>query len=262
MRRLIPRNRFAAVLVAVLMGIALPTCDCSTIPVARRLLSKGVPLYVAITFMLAAPILNPLVVFSTWFAFYQHPLMILYRVGFGLVVALVMGLLFSILDARYWVVPSSEPADALHAHRTPFRSTRVLDHVGAIVEHASEDFFDIGRYFLVGVLLSSFVQVTVPGAVLYAIGQRPMLSVFVMIAAAFLLSVCSQADAFIAQGFLSQFTAGAIVAFLVFGPMIDMKNTLMLLSTFKKRLILLLAGMVAESVFIIGAFIVPAGLMR
>ncbi len=257
--RLVPRNRLLGVLLACVAGIALPVCDCATVPIVRRLLAKGVPLHVAVTFMLAVPMANPLVIFSTWFAFYQHPLFIVYRIGFGLLISVVIGLAVSILDGRYWVTPDilvAAPRADGPASPTPsaFLSIR------ALAEHAAEDFFVIGRYFLAGVLLSTFVQIVVPVASLAAIGQTRFLSVIVMIAAAYFLSVCSQADAFIAQGFLSQFTPGAIVAFLVFGPMIDMKNTLMLTSTFKKRLILLLIGLIAECTFVVGAIIVPKAL--
>ena len=260
MRRLIPRNRFAAVLCASFLGMILPTCDCATVPMVRRLLAKGVPLHAAIAFMLAAPILNPLVLFSTWFAFYQRPLMIVYRAGFGLLVSVVVGLVFSTLDARYWTVPQASGSDA--EHHAPSRGGGVLAGAGALLTHATADFVDIAMYFVVGVLLSSFLQTIVPTQSLSSLGQSPILSVLVMILAAFLLSVCSQADAFIAQGFFGQFTTGAIVAFLVMGPMIDMKNTLMLSSLFKKRFLLLLLAYVAVCVFVIGAFVVPAGALR
>ncbi|HEY9595172.1 MAG TPA: permease, partial [Spirochaetia bacterium] len=258
-RRFLPRNRFAAVLCASLLGVILPVCDCATVPLVRRLLAKGVPLHAAIAFMLAAPILNPLVLFSTWVAFYQRPLMVAYRAGFGLLVAVLVGLAFSALDARYWTVPQTHGSDA--EHHAPTRGG-VLGRAGALLTHATADFVDIAMYFVVGVLLSSFLQTIVPAQSLSSLGQSPILSVLVMILAAFLLSVCSQADAFIAQGFFGQFTTGAIVAFLVMGPMIDMKNTLMLSSLFKKRFLLLLLVLVAECVFVIGAFVVPAGAPR
>lgn len=251
-----PRNRLLGVLLACVAGVILPVCDCATVPIVRRLLAKGVPLHVAITFMLAVPMANPLVIFSTWFAFYQHPLVTAYRVGFGLLIAAVVGLAVSILDGKYWVVPEVLAAET--RPQMPVASPRPAWTVArAISEHAAEDFFAIGKYFLAVVLLSTLIQTALPVTSLAVIGQTRFLSVIIMIAAAYFLSLCSQADAFIAQDFLSQFTQGAIVAFLVFGPMIDMKNTLMLMSTLKKRLILLLIGMVAECAFIVGALVVP-----
>ena len=116
----------------------------------------------------------------------------------------------------------------------------------------------MGRYFLVGVLLSSIVQSVVPQTLLYAIGHRPIASLVVMVGAAYVLSVCSQADAFIARTFMSQFSPGAITAFLIFGPMIDLKNTLMLSAAFKKRFIALLILVIA-AVSILSGYLVNLG---
>ena len=253
--RLLPRNRFLAVLAASALGLILPVCDCATVPIVKRLLGKGVPLHVAVTFMLAVPMINPLVIFSTWFAFVQRPVMLLYRLVFGALTAIVIGLLLSVLDRKDEVMPGvrSEPgaADA-HSHHD---GQGLVQRVREIAEHAGSDFFDIGRYFLAGVLLSSFIQTVLPVQSLAAVGHSPLLAVPLMIAAAYLLSLCSQADAFIAQSFLLPFSTGSIVAFLVFGPMIDLKNTLMLVPVLRKRLILLLIGMVAGCCLVIGYWI-------
>ena len=244
-RRLIPRSPLLAVLAASVMGLALPVCDCGTVPIVRRLLAKGAPLHVGVTFMLAVPMINPVVLLSTWFAFAQKPQMILYRVGFGAATAILIGLLTSTLDAKYEVRPQSDDgqdSSDVEAEPTGLRTTH---GIGEVLRHAGDDFFDMGRYFLAGVLLSAFVQTVLPAQSLGAIGHDPTLSVPIMIAAAYVLSVCSQADAFIAQSLLAQFSPGAILAFILFGPMIDMKNTLMLLPVFRRRLILLLIGMTA-----------------
>jgi hypothetical protein len=257
--RIIPRNTIAGVLMASVLGVALPVCDCATVPIVRRLVAKGVPLHVAITFMLAVPMINPLVVFSTWFAFYQYPKFILYRLGFGLGASIVVGFIMSFLKVeRQLRVENNLEArlstgdDHHHSHEVPHG---LFAHLHAVTQHATEDFYDMGRYFIMGVLLSSVVQTLIPQGSLYAIGHGPVLSVLVMIAAAYVLSVCSQADAFIARTFMNQFSPGAIVAFLVFGPMIDLKNTLMLSTAFKKRFILLLIVLIAAASALSGYFI-------
>lgn len=255
-RRLIPRNRFAATLCASLLGVVLPVCDCATVPVVKRLLSKGVPLHAAISFMLAAPILNPLVLVSTLFAFYQRPLMVLYRAGFGVLVAVAVGLVFSVLDARYWTAPPAPGPVEEHAAAARGGAGRP---VGRLLSHAMSDFAGIAMYFVAGVLISASLQAVIPAQSLSSLGHDRFLSVLVMLLAAFFLSVCSQADAFIAQSFFGQFTTGAIVAFLVMGPMIDLKNTLMLSTFFKRRFLLLLIALVAEIVFVVGTFVVPSG---
>ena len=242
-RRLIPRSPLVAVLGASVMGLVLPVCDCGTVPLVRRLLAKGAPLHVGVTFLLAVPMINPVVLLSTWLAFAQKPQMVLYRVGFGAATAILVGLLMSTLEAKYEVRPQAGDA-ASDAHRETTES-HARRGFGEVLRHAGDDFFDMGRYFLAGVLLSASVQTILPAQSLSVIGHDPVLSVPLMIAAAYVLSVCSQADAFIAQSFLAQFTPGAILAFLLFGPMIDMKNTLMLVPVFRRRLILLLIGMTA-----------------
>ena len=103
--RMIPRNRTLGMLMACFAVMALPVCNCTTVPVVRRLLGRGVPLHVGVTVMLAVPMANLLVIFSTWFAFYQHPLVIAYRIGFGLLISIVAGLAVSVLDGKYRVVP-------------------------------------------------------------------------------------------------------------------------------------------------------------
>ncbi|HUW41809.1 MAG TPA: permease [Rectinemataceae bacterium] len=249
--RIIPRNSILGVLAASLLGLALPVCDCATVPIVRRLVAKGVPLHVAVTFMLAVPMINPLVIFSTWFAFYQFPDYIFYRIGFGLASAIVVGFIVSFLDRdsqiklieRWQEGSGHEHHDHDHDHQG--RRRGLIGHVTAVAEHAAEDFFDMGRYFVVGVVLSAIVQSTVPRDSLYALGHNPLLALVVMVAAAYLLSVCSQADAFIARAFMNQFSQGAIIAFLIFGPMIDLKNTLMLSVAFKARFILILIGLIA-----------------
>ncbi len=258
--RIIPRSAIAGVLSASVLGIVLPVCDCGTVPIVRRLVAKGVPLHVAITFMLAVPMINPLVIFSTWFAFYQYPQYILYRIGFGLGSAIGVGLLMSLLDGkrqlrvmqRLEAGYAHEELHDQHGHHHHEPGGRFLDRLAAVMDHASGDFYDMGRYFLAGVVLSSIVRVIIPQDSLYAIGHSPILSILVAVAAAYVLSVCSQADAFIARTFMGQFSPGAIVAFLIFGPMIDMKNTLMLSSAFKKRFILLLVAMIAAASILSG----------
>ncbi len=128
-------------------------------------------------------------------------------------------------------------------------------HVGAVLSHATEDFYDIGRYFFLGVILSSMIQVLVPAQSLQSIGHSMVLSVVAMIAAAYILSVCSEADAFIARAFMTQFSTGALVAFLIFGPMIDMKNTLMLSTAFRGRFIVALIVTIAAVSLLFGLLV-------
>lgn len=262
--RIIPRNAVLGVCMASVMGLGMPVCDCGTVPIVRRMVAKGVPLHVAITFMLAVPMINPLVIFSTWFAFYQFPNYIFYRLGLGLAAAIAIGLIMSFFDGKKqlrvleYLQGARTAGEHEHHHHDhdhdhhhePARG--ILGHLRAVALHANDDFFDIGRYFLVGVLLSSLVESVIPQNGLSVIGHEPLLSVLVMVAAAYVLSVCSQADAFLARTFMNQFSIGALVAFMIFSPMVDLKNTLMLSTAFKKRFILLLIGLIAAVSILFG----------
>jgi len=258
--RLIPKSRVIGALAASLMGFVFPLCECGIVPVVRGLMKKGAPLHVGITFMLAVPMVNPLVLASTWLAFIQFPQMVLFRGILGLAAAVTIGLVLSFLADRRLLDPDVLlsamasrvlPASGGHHHDGPADGGPIAQ-LKAILPHAAEDFFEVGRYFFLGVILSSMIQVLLPDESLRSIGHSVLLSVVVMIGAAYVLSVCSEADAFIARAFMSQFSTGALVAFLIFGPMMDLKNTLMLSTAFRGRFILLLIGAVALVSAIIG----------
>ncbi|MBI4844994.1 MAG: permease [Candidatus Omnitrophica bacterium] len=119
----------------------------------------------------------------------------------------------------------------------------------AVIEHTSREFYDVGRFLILGALLSSFMQVFIPRARLISIGQGEFSSVAVMMLLAFVLSLCSEADAFIARTFLGQFTVSSIVAFLVYGPMIDIKNLLMLSGAFRPKFIFKLVSLITLTGF-------------
>jgi len=145
--RLIPRNRLLGVVTAALLGFALPVCDCGSVPVTRRLLAKGVPLNAAVAFLLSVPGVNPLVIVSTLFAFSQRPVMVLYRVGFSLGTAVLIGLLLSFLDSRYFIKETVAPEQEEPAHAPGPRRGQFLQRAGALLAHTGEDFFDMGRFF-------------------------------------------------------------------------------------------------------------------
>lgn len=239
-RRWTPKHPVVAMPFASLLGFLFPVCECAIIPVVRRLIQKGMPVHVGIVFLLAGPIVNPVVLTSTYIAFQRQPDLALYRGGTAILVAIATGLFL------YWRAkgnPLRNGVEQVIRHDTA-HADAMRGRLGATFTHAVDEFFDMGKYLLFGALVSSVLQVFIARETLVAIGQTPLTSHLVMMGMAYVFSLCSEADAFIAASFANTFHAGSLLAFLVFGPMIDVKNTLMLLSTFRFGFVVKLVGIV------------------
>jgi len=218
---------------AGLAGVAFPICECGSVPVARRLAQRGLMPSAAVTFMLAAPVLNPIVIASTAFAYRGRTTlgtMVLGRFGLGLLVAVAVG----------WVLGGRSkeellrrrPDDNHHAHeqvtlgRPEARWRRLFVHLG-------NDFLFMGRYLLIGATVAAFVQTFLPASVISGVAGVAVIDLVVMMGLAFVLSLCSESDAFVAASFV-QFGPAPQLAFLVFGPMMDMKLLALYNGTFRK----------------------------
>jgi uncharacterized membrane protein YraQ (UPF0718 family) len=265
-RRMMPRNPVAGVLVGGLLGIFFPLCECGMIPVVRRLIRKGMPAYIGIVYLLAGPIVNPIVFSSTFMAFRTSPEIAYARMIAAFVIAVLIGLLLSRFmkqsplrtDGRHaakgvshfhhdvnvhahdHVQPNPHPHNTIYV-----KKGRIRSKISSTMSHASEEFFEMGQYLLIGALLTAVIQTVVGRDVLVGFAGEPMFAYPFMMAFAFILSICSTSDAFIAASFNGIFQPGPLLAFLVFGPMVDFKNTLMLMSTFKLRIVALLIALTA-----------------
>lgn len=255
--RLIPRNAVLATLVGALMGFAFPVCECGVVPLTRRLFNKGLPVSAGMAFLLAAPIVNPVVLASTYAA-YGFGRVLIARFVLGFLVACYVGIVFSFnKQPMTMLLPqaiapfSGGSGDVMPlVVREPLmkRFTKVLNI-------ATDEFFEMGLYLIIGSMLAALMQTFVPQSALLAIGSGPVRSVIAMQALAFILSVCSTVDAFLSLAFVNTFTTGSILAFLVFGPMVDIKSTLMLLGVFRGRTVLYLILLPLLVVMLIGIFI-------
>ncbi|MBA5716954.1 permease [Bacillus subtilis] len=232
--RIMPKNRFLAVLFGALAGVLFPACECGIIPITRRLLLKGVPLHAGVAFMLTAPIINPIVLFSTYIAFGNRWSVVFYRSGLALAVSLIIGVILSYQFKDNQLLKPDEPGHHHHHHGT------LLQKLGGTLRHAIDEFFSVGKYLIIGAFIAAAMQTYVKTSTLLAIGQNDVSSSLVMMGLAFVLSLCSEVDAFIASSFSSTFSLGSLIAFLVFGAMVDIKNLLMMLAAFKKRFVFLL----------------------
>lgn len=240
-RKWVPKNNVLAVPYSALIGALFPACECGIVPITRRLVAKGVPLHAAVPFMLTGPIINPVVLFATYIAFGSSLKMLLYRSIFAVVVAVVIGL---ILSVQY---KDDQLRKKEIVHTAPVRSLKEK-WIGTL-EHTLDEFFSSGKYLIIGAFIASAMQTYVKTSTLLAIGQGKVSATLVMMALAFVLSLCSEADAFIASSFQNTFSFGALTAFLVFGPMLDIKNTLMLLQSFKTRFVVVLIAYITIFVF-------------
>jgi uncharacterized protein len=240
-QRFIPRDPMLAILFACLLGILFPVCECGLIPIVRRLIKKGMPLYVGIVFILVGPIINPIVFASTYLAFRNKPELIYTRMGLALLVGMFIGLFI------YYFIKKNPLKDTA--------SSEIHSHAGghklvSMLEHAGSEFIEIGKYMVLGSIVTAAIQTFVSRGTLIEIGQGEISSHLFMMGFAYVLSLCSTSDAFVASSFINTFSAGSLLTFLVFGPMLDFKGTLMLLSVFRAKFVLLLAGLIILTVFI------------
>ena len=277
MEKILPRNPVAAIALSGVLGVVFPMCECGVVPVIRRLIRKGLPVSCALTYLLAAPIVNPIVALSTFAAFRgQHPGMVTsMRLLMGFGVALVCGMIVQRIPARALLnrpmlasLQKRRPATrarAQHVHQAasalayagvssernvafPIVSAEEIVHlhdeahaqksfgqkiIGAI-RCAAFDFLDVGFYLIIGAAIASVFNTAINKEVLLPLASNHVFATTGMMMLALLLSLCSTSDAFIAANFLT-FPVTAKLAFMVFGPMMDMKLLFMYGLVFKRR---------------------------
>ncbi len=234
MARFISRRSIPAAITGAFMGLIFPVCECGVIPLTRRLFHKGLPLPAGIAFLLAAPVLNPIVIFSTAAAFGWGQ-MLAWRVGLSLLFAVIIGLVFSVEQEPSNVLHGRLILASEHDHTQREANSSFRGKIRQALLICADEFFEMGRYLVMGAMLAAALQTFIPQTALLAIGNGPLLSVLVMLALAVLLSICSTVDAFVALGFVGTFSFGSILSFLVFGPMVDIKSILMYLQVFRRK---------------------------
>ena len=247
-----PKSFFGGMFFMLLSGLILPVCDCASVPVFHSMVKKGVPLPLAVVFFAAAPVINPVVLLSTYYAFGGDWKMVLSRAGFGIAVALALGIFLRLHPPKESVLSgntSSAIVCSCGCEDGAEAPAGLLQKTLAFLRHAQAEFFSVSQYLIIGALVASVIQTL--SATLFSAGAGGGLgvSILVMMAMAFLLSLCSSSDAVVARGLSGAFPTGAIMAFLVFGPIFDIKNVLMLSAGFKKRFILRFVLLTAALVF-------------
>jgi uncharacterized membrane protein YraQ (UPF0718 family) len=251
MTRLLPRNPYAGALVSGLLGIVFPMCECGVVPVIRRLMAKGLPASNAITYMLSAPIVNPIVAISTYAAFRgQAPLEVtLLRLGLGYGVAVAVGLAVHNLPLQ-WVLRQNVIADIAQPQGLSGHSAggRTGERLWGALHVCVGDFLNMTVYFVLGAAAAALFNTSVNQDFIVPLAMNDWLATGSMMALAAALCLCSTTDAFIAATF-SMFPTVAKLGFLVFGPMVDLKLIFLYSSVFKKRFVL---GLVISLFVVIG----------
>ena len=280
--KMIPKNRVLGSLVGIFLGLFIPACDCAVIPIAMRLKKKKVPTNVIVSFMLASPIISPVVLLSTFFAFgetekmllfgFEMPKLFVYRTIFGVVVALVVGIILDIIckDA----VLKEEIYEHHHHHNDHEhihtcnhhhegcscshheKETGPIGRVKNIINIMYGDFMGIISYMAVGALLAATMQILLPISNIGGIVQNKYISTFIMMLLAFALSLCSTSDAFIARTFMNSLSKNSILAFILLGPMIDIKNTILLNKSFNKKFVIVLVASIFITVYLISCLVI------
>lgn len=251
MTRLLPRNAYAGACVSGFLGLVFPMCECGVVPIIRRLMAKGLPPANAITYMLSAPIVNPIVAVSTYAAFKgQAPLEItLARLGVGYLVAVVVGMIVHNLALRHVLRPSviadvAQPQAPVQGTAAGSFGARLWAALGVCVG----DFLNMTIYLVLGAAAAAFFNTSVNQDAILPLAMNDWLATGTLMALAAALCLCSTTDAFIAATF-SMFPTVSKLAFLVYGPMVDLKLIFLYAAIFRKRFVV---GLVAGLFVLVG----------
>jgi uncharacterized membrane protein YraQ (UPF0718 family) len=258
--KLIPNASVLGYFGAGLVGLIFPVCECAIIPITRRLIKKGLPVGVGVTFMLSVPIINPVVIMSTYYAFYDKQAMVILRIVGGFIAAILIGIIVDSLEdnKRGIILNPSESENYCNCgcndsfgNKNKFKS---------LFEHTNREFLDIIRYLIFGAFISSGFQVMASHGVFNFISNNKIIVIIFMMFLGFALSLCSEADAFVGRSFLDSYSFSGVAAFLILGPMLDLKNLIMLYGTFKKSFVVKLVIATISIVFIIACLFVVFGI--
>jgi uncharacterized membrane protein YraQ (UPF0718 family) len=257
--KFVPKNPILSLVPAIGVGMLMPVCECGNVAVARRFLAKGVPVSACVTFLLAAPILNPVALIATATAFRYEPSMVWLRGGLAFAVAALVGLMIGRWGRGEELLASGLQRDHDHVHhhdhdhRTPPVKGRVLgtvEKLGQASQQAGNEFMTMMQVLVIGASVASATQVLIPRSSITGIGAGVVFSIVAMMSLAFVLSICSTVDAFFALSYSNIFPTPALLAFLVFGPMVSMKSVGMMLTAFKPRVVFAMVAVTVELIFV------------
>lgn len=260
--RMIPRNSILGYICAGLIGLIFPVCECAIVPITRRLIGKGIPVGLGVTFMLSVPIVNPVVIMSTYYAFYDHKSMVLVRTLGGFACAIIIGIIMDILCREDRNIIYSGGSDFEELCNCGCNTLNIAGRgkIRALINHTNRELLDITRYLILGAFLSSTFQVVAAHKEFEFISENKVIVIVFMMFLGFALSLCSEADAFVGKTFYSTYSFSSITAFLLIGPMLDLKNLIMLSGGFNKEFVSKLSFVTLGIVFIVSCIFMMCGL--
>ena len=258
--KLIPRASILGYIGAALIGLIFPVCECAIVPITRRLMKKGLPVGVGVTFMLAVPIINPVVIMSTYYAFYDKQAMVVLRTVGGFVAAILIGIIVNALEEQKRSIILDTIENDNYCNCGCNASFENQSKFKAIFEHTNREFLDIIGYLVFGAFISSGFQVVASHGGFDFISDNKVLVIIFMMFLGFSLSLCSEADAFVGKSFLANYSFSGVAAFLILGPMLDIKNLMMLSGAFKKSFVFKLVITTISVVFVISCLFMLCGI--
>lgn len=229
--RRLPKRRWVRQVTISLLGVFVPVCECGNVPLARGLLVQGLSASESLVFLLAAPVLNPVTIITTQQAFANDPVVLAGRVAGGFAIANIVGWVFMRRRRDELLQPDFIKACQISRHIHERRWVRSLE----LFRHEASHMLPA---LLFGAAVAALVQVAVPREILLTLGSNPAWSIAAMLALAFVISICSNVDAFFALAFKDTFTAGSLVSFLTFGPMIDIKLLSLMRTTYQPKVLM------------------------
>jgi hypothetical protein len=277
-------TRGGATAAGIGLGFALPVCECGTASIARQVTREGAPVSMSIVFLLAAPIINPVTILATWIAFGGDWSMVLGRVGLGLALATGIGLFFSLHPNPHQIfqpglmkggkantlVDEGSEQPHLHLHHSHGDGEKCQDQDLEAVEEIPEpgesglyrfmqqcfrEFIGATKVAVPGISLAAAFQAYISPSFFLELGQGAVLSVAILMVLATLMSVCSSVDAFVALSFTGLFPVGAVLAFLVFGPLINLKSLFLFRLVLRPSIIWLLTLLCFSFILLAGVII-------
>ena len=240
----LPKQPFLRRALISLLGVFMPVCECGNVPLARGLLAKGLTPAESLTFLLAAPILNPVTIITTQQAFSDDNTVLIARILGGFLIANLIGWIYS----STWQDAMLRPEFIAICKEKKDNSNRLVEALN-FFKHETRSMMPA---LVIGAMVAGFVQVVVPRETILLLGNSPAWSVLVMAVLAFVVSICSSVDAFFALAFRGSFTSGSLVSFLTFGPMIDVKMLSLMRTTYRRNILLQVSLLVFLMSMLIG----------
>lgn len=248
-----PKSIANGFLAAILAGVCVPVCDCVVVPTFSRLVARKLPLPCAVTFLCAVPVVNPVSIWATWYAFADVPAVAVTRVALGVGVALLVGISFVIfpvkslvLREKFFIKSCDSTCDSCDSDNNDGPLISFKDHLKVYAHHIYADFMRLMPIILFGTTVASIIRVWLGSDPASKINTT---TVFVAIPAMMLIayasSLCSSSDAVIARSLAASLPMSSVIVFLLFGPMLDIKNTLMLVEDCKGKFVIRLTATIA-----------------